>query len=180
MDPTVWGATAEETTARYPCDDHAPAHAESLFRAVTVHAPRERVYRWLCQLKVAPYSYDLLDNGGRRSPRTLTPGADELARGDRILIFTLVDFAPGEHLTLRLTDPRALAVFGPLTITYAIRDGGPDTVRLVVKLLLGRRGDGALDAVRRRALIWGDLLMMRKQLHNLRDLAETAVQRSTS
>lgn len=174
MDPTVWGASAGEIAAGYPGDELAPAEAQSLYRAVTVRAPRERVFRWLCQLKVAPYSYDLLDNGGRRSPRTLTPGADRLTRGDRVMtIFTLVDFAPGEHLTLRLTEPRALALFGPLTVTYAIREGGPGAVRLIAKLNLGRRGDGRIEAVRRRALAWGDLFMMRRQLHTLRDLAES-------
>lgn len=165
MRATVWGATAAEQAAAYPCDDLAPDPAEAWFRAVTVRAPRATVFRWLCQLRVAPYSYDLLDNAGRRSPRTLTPGVERLAAGQRFMsIFTLVDFAVDEQITLRMTAPRALAFFGPLTVTYAVRDHEGGT-RLVVKLNVGGR--------RKVLLAWGDLVMMRRQLLTLRRLAES-------
>lgn len=171
---TVWGADAAEMAAAYPCDEVAPHPAEVWFRAVSVRAPRSTVFRWLCQLKVAPYSYDLLDNRGRRSPRTLTPGTERLAIGQRFVsIFELVDFTPDEQLTLRMTAPRALAWFGPLTLTYAVRDSGSTDTRLVVKLNVGERGGGGrLHGARRRALAWGDLFMMHRQLTTLRRLAE--------
>jgi hypothetical protein len=170
---TVWGANAGEIAAAYPCDEVAPDPAEVWFRAVSVRAPRSTVFRWLCQLKVAPYSYDLLDNRGRRSPRTLTPGVERLATGERFMtIFELVDFTPDEQLTLRMTSPRALALFGPLALTYAVRDAGSTGTRLMVKLNVGERGDGFLHRARRRALAWGDLFMMRRQLTTLRRLAE--------
>jgi hypothetical protein len=87
-------------------------------------------------------------------------------------IFELVDFTPDEQLTLRMTSPRALALFGPLALTYAVRDAGSTGTRLMVKLNVGERGDGFLHRARRRALAWGDLFMMRRQLTTLRRLAE--------
>lgn len=173
--PQIWGATAAELALRYGCDDLVPRPAEVWFRAVTVRAPRSHVFRWLCQLKVAPYSYDVIDNWGRRSPRTLTPGADALRRGETVMtIFELADFEADEHLTLRLTDPTALVLFGPFAVTYALHEEAPEQCRLVAKLNVGEPGGGALEAVRRRVLAWGDLAMMRRQLATLRDLAEAA------
>jgi hypothetical protein len=171
--PTIWGVDAADLAVTYPCDEVVPDPAEVWFRAIAVRAPRPTVFRWLCQLKVAPYSYDLLDNWGRRSPRTLTPGVERLATGQRFMtIFELVGFSPDEQLTLRMTAPKALALFGPLTLTYAVRDAGSAGTRLVVKLNVGERGEGLLRRARRRALAWGDLFMMQRQLTTLRGLAE--------
>ena len=166
--PLSWGADAAERGASLPCDALLPDADLVLHRAVDVAAPAERTFRWLCQLRVAPYSYDWVDNLGRRSPRTLTPGLDRLAVGQPVMtIFTLESFVAGEHLTLRLTHPRGRRLFGTIVGTYAVRSRGPDASRLLVRLRVA-----GLDPVRRRALPWGDLLMMRKQLRTLASLAE--------
>ena len=34
-------------------------------------APAEAVWPWVAQVRLAPYSYDWIDNRGRRSPRKL-------------------------------------------------------------------------------------------------------------
>jgi hypothetical protein len=65
-----WGSTADERGASYPCEEFVPDADIAVFRAIDISAPVAVVFRWLCQLRVAPYSYDLLDNLGRRSPRS--------------------------------------------------------------------------------------------------------------
>ncbi len=165
--PEIWGATPAEIADRYPCDELVPGPTESWFRAVDVDAEPAAVYRWLCQLRLAPYSYDLVDNCGRRSPRTLTPGVADLALGQPMMrIFTLAGFVRDLEVTVRITDPVARLMFGDLAITYRTTPG-----RLVAKLVLSAR---PLSYLRRRLLAWGDLVMMRRQLHNLADLADLA------
>ena len=169
LGPQNWGATAGERAAGYPCDAYSAPGATAHFRAVDVAADPATVFRWLCQLKVAPYSYDLVDNLGRRSPRTLTPGAEHLERGQPFLVFSLVDFGTDDHLTMTgLPGPTRL--FGPTAISYAVRPGDCGGTRLEVKLLVG--ATGPLGGVRRYLLGWGDLVMMRKQLLTLKDCAE--------
>jgi len=70
-----WGATPGEVAAKQPCDLLPPPRAVRGDRAISIDAPVAVVFRWLCQLRAAPYSYDLIDNFGRTSPRTLTPGS---------------------------------------------------------------------------------------------------------
>jgi hypothetical protein len=172
IEPRVWGARPDELTAGYPCDALLPGPSEEWYRAVSVRADRSTVFRWLCQLKVAPYSYDSLDNFGRRSPRTLTPGADELEPGQRVMtIFGLTDFERDRHLTMLLDRRWARRAFGDFAISYTVRDDGPGVTRLVVKMRVGRR-NGLLGSAHIRAMAWGDLLMMRRQLHTLGRLAE--------
>ncbi|MGO9971241.1 MAG: hypothetical protein ACLP01_00120 [Solirubrobacteraceae bacterium] len=161
-----WGSTPAERAQRFPCDHLLGAPDQALFRAVPVEAPAAVTFRWLCQLRVAPYSYDWIDNLGRRSPRELTPGVERLAPGQRVMtIFTLVEFEDGVSITVS-TAGRS---FGRIICTYRVEAFG-ERSRIVVKLL------GAYRAPQRiliRALLpVGDLVMMRRQLLNLKALAE--------
>jgi len=155
---------------QFPCDRHLPACDDALFRAVSVAAPAPLLFRWLCQLRVAPYSYDWLDNFGRRSPRQLTAGLDELAVGQQVMaIFDLVEFERPRHLTLRTRPSR---IFGQYVVTYMVVPIDPRHSRLVVKLLMRRPRLAPLSFALRRLAPLGDWIMMRKQLLTLKALAE--------
>lgn len=160
-----WGATTEERNATLPCDALAPSASVSADRAISIDAPPSTVFGWLCQLRVAPYSYDLVDNFGRRSPRTRDPELAQLRAGQRFMqIFTLNSFTDDEHITLQS---------GKVAVTYAVRAEAGHT-RLHVRV----RFDGP------RLIGWamaaGDVVMMRKQLITLRDLAEQEAARTKS
>jgi hypothetical protein len=145
----TWGTTPAERARPYACDGFLP-HGDELFRGVDVAAPAAVTFRRLCQLRVAPYSYDWIDNRFRRSPRALTDSADDLAAGTRMMtIFTLVD----------------------VVVTYAVVPRSAASCRLVAKLRW-QRGPGWWGALRAHLLAWGDLVMMRKQLLTLARLAE--------
>ena len=163
-----WGARDQEVSGAWPCDDLAEPGDVSYFRAVDVAADPECVYRWLCQLKVAPYSYDLLDNGGRRSPRQLSPGAEHLAVGQRVMsIFKLVSFVPDRSMTLRSRGSRWL---GEVRVTYQTLPAGEGT-RLIARLRVNYAAH-PIGWIARVALPFGDWIMMRKQLLTLKELAE--------
>ena len=167
--PLTWGVTRAEARRPYAADHLVDGTMLTLTRAITVAAPQELTWRWLCQIAVAPYSYDLIDNRGRRSPRTLTPGADQLELGQPMaVVFELVAFdAP--HQWTGLTTPRGQRMFGPVAMTFAAEPDGADT-RIVGRLVAG--ADGPLAQVRAHALAWGDLVMMRRQFLNFKELAE--------
>jgi hypothetical protein len=170
----TWGTEEAERRLPFVCDNYL-AHPDAVyFRGVTVRATPERIFRWLCQLRVAPYSYDWIDNRGRRSPRTLTPGLEHLAVGQSVMrIFTVVDFMRERHLTLRIKHGTgAFSLFGDLAVTYLIVPEGPERSRLLAKLVV-RYPRGVRGALMRRLLPWGDLVMMRRQLLNLKALAES-------
>ena len=169
----TWGSADAERALAFPCDAHLPDADADLFRAVTVRAPPEVVFRWLCQLRIAPYSYDWIDNGGHSSPCELTPGADDLAVGQTVMsIFTLVDYAHGSHLTLRLSKPSGIRLFGEIAVSYVVLPAEDGVTRLVAKLRVRATDRGRIGRARTWLLGWGDLVMMRKQLLTLKGLAE--------
>ena len=166
-----WGATADERARPYPCDRWVDRVDGAYFRAVTVLAEPRTVFRWLCQLKVAPYSYDWIDNLGRQSPRALTPGAEHLEVGQRVMtIFTLVEFEHDQHLTMRLAGS---LLFPEIALSYVVVPAEPGASRLIMKFV-AQYPEGIGGALQRCWLPWGDLVMARRQLLNLRALAEQA------
>ena len=172
--PEHWNATRDEAVATYPCDEFSTPPYRALTRAVDVDAPPALVFRWLCQLRAAPYSYDLIDNWGRRSPRELTPGLDQLALGQSLIVATVASFIPGVHLTGRAT-PAAERVFGLMALTYQVNPRGAGS-RLIGRLNV-RPPHRVWDQARYALLVWGDLIMMRKQLLTWKALAERDARR---
>lgn len=154
----TWGVRPGERTTPLPCDGVLPSAGVRADRAISVAAPPSIVFGWLCQLRVAPYSYDSLDNLGRRSPRRRDPELTRLAVGQRFMtIFVLRSFLDGRQITLQSKG---------VAVTYAIRPEGEGS-RLHARVLF------AGPRLLAQALALGDLLMMRKQLLTLKSLAET-------
>jgi len=166
---TTWGSTPGERADCYPCDGLLEQPDLVAFRATAVGAPAPILFRWVCQLRVAPYSYDLIDNLGRRSPRQLTPGVEQLEVGQRwMTIFRLVDFDPGRSVTVLHRGPlvRQVAVTLPRRrgVRAQLADRGQGAGEIPLRLSAG----GPL----RRFWASADVVMMRRQLLNLKALAE--------
>ncbi|GAB3270240.1 hypothetical protein [Kineosporia babensis] len=165
-----WNTSQDEREAVYDCDELLPDAPSRLTRAVDVKTDPRTMFRRLTQLRAAPYSFDLIDNLGRRSPREQLPWCWDLEVGQRVAtIFTLTSFRPGEQMTIHM-DSGPARVFGDTAITYQVNPQGSDC-RLVA-VLRGKDAPGPLGGARRHLLAWGDLVMMRKQLRTLARLAE--------
>ena len=165
-----WGVTDAETARSYPCDDFVVSPTLQAWRGVHVEAPPEALWPWIGQVRLAPYSYDWIDNLGRRSPRELL-GLPEPRVGER---FTSVGGRPrgrifsvdrGKHLTG--------AIMGAF-VSYVLVPADHGTTRLLFKVVM--------EATRwpATALSVGDLIMARRQLLNLKQLAERHAQDGTA
>lgn len=169
----TWGTTSDERAADFPCDACLTHIDAQLFRGITINAAPQVVFRWLCQLRVAPYSYDWIDNGGRQSPQKLISGLERLEIGQDVMtIFTLTSFTLDRQLTIQLKPSRsAKSVFGDIAVSYLIVPKAEGSCRLLVKLVV-HYPHTFKGHLMRRILPWGDLIMMRRQLMNLKRLAE--------
>ena len=160
-----WGVTEAETMPRYPCDDFMPSPTLEAWRGVSVRATSEAVWPWLTQVRVAPYSYDWIDNLGRRSPGRLL-GLPEPRVGDafttsgRREVGRIVSIDPGRQLTA--------TILGAYMSYLLVPDEGNGT-RLLLKVV------SSINRWLAPALSVGDLLMARRQLLNLKELAEDRV-----
>jgi hypothetical protein len=158
-----WGVTDAEVERPYPCDEWVPNPRLQAWRGVSVDAPAERVWPWVAQIRVAPYSYDWIDNLGRRSPRSLLDLPDPVvgepfttAAGTRQL-GRILSVEPGRQLTGRIAGA---------VMSYVVRS------RLLLKIVM------ATHPIVATLLSAGDLVMARRQLITLRRLAEDGGQRA--
>jgi hypothetical protein len=156
-----WGVRPDEVVRRYACDDIVPAPVLAAYRGVTVHARPAGVWPWIKQIRLAPYSYDWVDNLGRRSPQELRVMPEPAVGEPFSCAFgrpagRIVSVSPGEQLTAQIVGT---------TMSYLLvpEDG---STRLLLKVVTARgRLVGPLVSL-------GDLVMARRQLLNLKRLAE--------
>jgi hypothetical protein len=154
--------SGSETLRAYPCDDFVTSPTLQASRGVHVVAPAAVVWPWVAQVRLAPYSYDWIDNLGRRSPRELA-GLPEPQAGDRFTtaagrqLGRIVSVDPGKQLTGTI-----MGAF----MSYVLVPQEHDTTRLLLKIVMRTARWAALG------LSVGDLIMARRQLLNLKQLAE--------
>lgn len=163
-------ATAEEIAMRSPADGLLPGGCDRWVRCITINAPHHAVYRWLCQLTVAPYSFDAIDFPGRRSPRTLTPGAERLRIGQHFLIFAITSFAPDGYIA-GVSRPEFERTYGRIAVSYSVHPLGDLTTRLRANACVARPTSGW--GVRHLVLAAGDKIMAGRQLRVLKTRAES-------
>jgi hypothetical protein len=173
MNFAKWGISlAEMKGEKWPgVPVRSPAPEETWYRAVSVNAPVGTVFRWVCQLRAAPYSYDWIDNLGRQSPRQLADKTEPLRVGDSVMtIFRVADFADDSSLTIvPWSSPSVF--FCDLRVTYLCLPVDEGQTRLLVRVQI-RYPKHLLRPLIRAFLPLGDLVMMRKQLLTLKHLAE--------
>ena len=156
-----WGVTEAEVARWYPCDEFVAVPVFQAWRGVSVRCAPEQLWPWVAQIRLAPYSYDWIDNLGRRSPRELrnlrepVVGEPLTASASRP-IGRILSVDVGKQLTGRI---------GWVHLSYVLVPIGDET-RLLLKLA---SSTGRLVAP---FLSVGDLVMARRQLLNLKQLAE--------
>jgi hypothetical protein len=156
-----WGVTREEIARRYPCDDLVAAPVLQAWRGVTVDARPDAVWPWLTQIRLAPYSYDWLDNRGRRSPRELR-GLPEPVVGEP---FTATASRPVGRILSVTQGEQLTGIIGGAVMSYVVVPQGGST-RLLLKFVMAK------VRVAATLMSLGDLVMARRQLLNLKRLAE--------
>jgi hypothetical protein len=158
-----WNVSDAEVARHYPCDAFVTAPVLQAWRGVTVNATPEAIWPWIGQIRLGPYSYDWIDNIGHRSPQELLD-LPEPAAGQHFTTAAgrpfgrIVSVSPREHLTAHIAGAY---------MSYVLVPAG-DTTRLLLKVAMaGSRWVAPAVSV-------GDLVMARRQLRNLKRLAETS------
>ncbi len=126
------------------------------WRGIRIQAPAGAVWPWVAQIRLAPYSYDWIDNRGRRSPRELA-GLPEPRAGDRFTTAggrpagRIISAEPGRQLTG--------AIMGAF-MSYVLVPQDDGATRLLLKIIMRtpRWAAPALSA--------GDLIMARRDAMN--------------
>jgi hypothetical protein len=131
-----WGATDEEVRELFPGTDLIPGGTRAPTMAITIDAPPSRVWPWLVQMgydRAGFYSWDVLDNLGRRSADRIHSEWQSLSPGDRIKAmgadaWEVAMLEPQRFIGLRpLISPGADALWG-----FLLRELPHGGTRLIV------------------------------------------------
>ena len=174
-------ATAEERSGPVVGDDLVPDARLIATRCIDIAAPPPRVFPWLRQMgfgRAGWYSWDIIDNLGRRSAREIHPEWQSLATGDVVpggpLDFTAALVDPPRALVIVLAGAGTVARRVPFSLAYELREtdvSGMAGTRLVSRVRA--RVDVPGGRVMERLMLGpGDGVMVRRQLRNVKRRAE--------
>ena len=166
-----WGAGAGEARAPMPGDGILPTAHFVATRAITIDAAPAAVWPWLLQVGVDRagfYSYDLLDNLGRRSADRILERWQHLGVGDTVAPMANPPTAATSFVIAEIDRPRALVWSKPdSTWSWKLTGIDGERTRLVTRLKVRYRC--RLDSLITVPLIeFGDFAMMRRMLLTLR------------
>ena len=156
-----WGVSTSETLRSYPCDSFVASPTLQAWRGVHVEAPAGAVWPWVAQVRLAPYSYDWIDNLCRRSPQQLV-GLPEPVVGESFSTAATRPF--GRIVAVEPSEQLTGEIMGACMSYVLVPDG--QSTRLLMKLVT------AISRWLTPGLSVGDLVMARRQLLNLKRLAE--------
>ncbi len=175
-------ATAAEQIKPLAGDDLIRDPIGAVNHAITIRRSPHDVWPWLAQMgsgRAGWYSYDFIDNGGRRSAERILPEFQHVTVGtvfpalpDAKDVFVVAQCEPERSLVLawRLPDGRYQT-----TWAFVLEQPQPNQTRLIVRgrVASGYRPYGLPQWV---ALLLGrpaHFIMQRKQLLSIRNRAET-------
>jgi hypothetical protein len=171
-----WGSSDDETKETLPGDDLVDEPAFSATRSITISAPPTEVFPWIAQFgfgRAGWYSYDLIDNFGRKSATTLHPEWAVDTVGDVVpggpINFSVREIDAPNHLVLELLNARRSPRL-TFTMSYVLRPIS-DSTRLISRVRSGLRAPFG-NILLRSTLGPGDGVMLRRQLLGIKERAE--------
>ena len=167
-----WGATESEILGPVVGDDICPHARISATRCISVCGTSAETFPWIRQMgfgKAGWYSYDWLDNLGRKSAITVKPKWQNVSSGSQVpggpISFTAEIVQEPSAFVLSVIPKGRLAKRLCFTLAYELREDQEGTrivtrMRARVSLPFGR-------LIEKFILAPGDGIMVRKQLLNL-------------
>ena len=174
----TWGATRDEITSAVVGDDLCPNARIVATRCITIAAPPDRVFPWLRQMgfgRAGWYSYDWIDNLGRKSATSIEPRFQTLEAGGILpggpADFEAVIVDPPHALVMRLAQKGRGSKKVKFVLAYELRPCAEGT-RLVTRMRARIDLPGG-PIIEKLLLAPGDGIMLRRQLLNVAQRART-------
>ena len=170
-------AAAAGRAWRLEGDDLVPDARAQFTHAITIAAPPKDVWPWLLQMgcqRAGWYSWDRLDNAGKRSADRIIPELQKLTVGD---VLPARPVGAEGFEVLRIVPERALVLKGMAspdfegTWAFALEPMGIDTTRLVARYRAAYRPSVRM-AIMRPVIATIHAFMERKQLRTIKHHAE--------
>jgi len=149
-------------------------HSRELLRCVEIKAGASDIFVWLKQLRIAPYSYDFVDNRCRKSPDYIIQNLPPLKTNTHFLLaFHIKEFEENSFIVARFCEPINPPLnfyMSDMIIEYRIEEKATST-----KLWCKIKGHFNSDISSRGFFFIFSVvnkIMMARQLRNIKKLSE--------